>query len=317
MVMAKRRAGWTIGWCLVLTTLAACGGGGATAGSAAAPPVSGTPSPAPSPGPSGTTPPPSAALIFAEEFDGAALDRTRWNVEGPAFHVNNEQQRYIDSPDTLGFARPAGAEGGALVLRPVWRPGYTAPDGSKADFVSARIDTANRFALTYGKISARIRMPAGSGLWPAFWLLGYGNWPDNGETDIMEYVGEKGWISSAMHGPGYSGNTPIAKRFDFPAGQDVTGWHVYSVVRTADAVAFSVDDREFYRVTRAEVERFGPWRFDGPQYVILNFAVGGAYPNGVNRAETPYFGVPQATVDLIRAGTPTMEVDWVRAWASE
>ena len=294
-------------------TLSACGGGPAPASSSppvSAPAPTSTPAPAPSPGPGPT-------LVFAEEFDAGVLDRARWNVEGPAFHVNNEQQRYIDSPDTIAFARPEGAEGGALLLRPVWRPGFTAPNGAKADFVSGRIDTANKFAIAYGKVSARIRMPAGSGLWPAFWLLGYGAWPDGGETDIMEYVGEKGWTSAAMHGPGYSGDTPLVKRQAFPAGEDATGWHVYSVVRTADAVAFSIDDREFYRVTKAEVERYGPWRFDRPQYVILNFALGGVYPQRVNRVEQPYFGLPQATVDLIKAGQPAMEVDWVRAWASK
>ena len=291
----------------VALSLGSCGGGSAPASTA--PPTS---APAPTPSPSAPL-----ALVFAEEFDADALDRTRWNVEGPAFHVNNEQQRYIDSPETIALARPVGAEGGALLLRPVWREGFTAPDGARADFVSGRINTSGKFAVTYGKVSARIRMPAGSGLWPAFWLLGYGQWPDSGETDIMEYVGEKGWTSAAMHGPGYSGDTPLVKRQDFPAGEDVTGWHVYSVLRMPDAVAFLVDDREFYRVTRADVERYGHWRFDRPQYIILNFALGGVYPHGVNRVEKPYFGLPQTTVDLIKSGEPAMEVDWVRAWSSE
>ena len=289
--------------------LSACGG---SAAPAAAPPAIASPPPASAP-----TPTPAMRLVLAEEFDTAQLDRTLWNVEGPAFHVNNEQQRYIDSPDTIAFARPAGAEGGALLLRPIWREGFAAPNGARADFVSGRINTAGKFALTYGKVSARIRMPAGSGLWPAFWLLGYGNWPDSGETDIMEYVGEKEWTSAAMHGPGYSGDTPLVKRQAFPTGADATGWHVYSVVRTPDSVAFSVDDREFYRVTRTEVERHGPWRFDRPQYIILNFALGGIYPHGVNKVEEPYFGLPQATADLVKTGQPAMEVDWVRAWTSD
>ncbi len=288
-------------------SLAACGGGSASGSNA---PTASAPAPSPAP----VAP---QKLVFAEEFDSGSLDRSRWNVEGPGFRVNNEQQRYIDSPETISFATPQGSEGGALVLRPQWRPGFTAPDGAKADFVSGRINTSGKFAITYGKISARIRMPAGSGLWPAFWLLGYGQWPDSGETDIMEYVGEKGWTSAAMHGPGYSGDTPLVKRQDFPAGQNVTGWHVYSVVRTPDAVAFWVDDREFYRVAKGDVERYGPWRFDRPQYVILNFALGGIYPHGVNRVESPYFGLPQASVDLIKSGQPAMEVDWVRAWSGE
>ena len=291
------------------------GCGGSAAPAASPPPVADTPAPSPAPSASPTSAP-APVLVFAEEFDSATLDRTRWNVEGPGLHVNNEQQRYVDSADTIAFARPAGADGGALLLRPVWRPGFTAPNGSTADFVSGRIHTANKFAITYGKVSARIRMPAGSGLWPAFWMLGYGNWPDSGETDIMEYVGERGWTSAAMHGPGYSGDTPLVKRQDFPAGEDVTGWHVYSVERSASAVAFYVDDREFYRVTKADVERYGAWRFDRPQYVILNFALGGVYPNAVNKVDKPYFGLPQATVELIKTGQPAMEVDWVRAWAS-
>lgn len=256
-------------------------------------------------------------LVFAEEFDTPALDRAKWNVEGPEFWVNNEQQAYVDRPETIGFATPGGAEGGALVLRPRFEAGFITPTGRKVDFISGRINTANRFAITYGKVSARIRMPDGAGFWPAFWLLGYGDWPGAGETDIMEYVGEKEWTSAAMHGPGYSGDTPLVQRQTFPAGTDATQWHVYSVERTADTIVFSVDDREFYRVTKAMVESHGPWRFDGPQYIILNFALGGVYPQAVNGVTTPYFGLPQASVDKIKTGEVAMEVDWVRAWSAD
>ena len=287
-------------------------------GSANAPSVSSTPPPvlAPSPAPA-PAPSPTPPLAFAEEFDAATLDRAKWNVAGSAMWVNNEQQAYVDSPETIAFAAPAGAEGGALILRPQYRPGFTTATGRQADFVSGRINTSGKYALTYGKVSARIRLPAGQGFWPAFWLLGYGDWPDCGETDIMEYVGEKGWTSSAMHGPGYSGDTPLVRRQTFPAGTDVTQWHVYSVERTPDSVAFSVDDREFYRVTKVEVEKYGAWRFDRPQYIILNFALGGAYPHTVNGIETPYAGLSQASVDAIKAGQAAMEVDWVRAWSSD
>ena len=296
---------------LVLAALtSACGGNAASP--AAPPPVGNAPAPTPSPSPTA-----APKLVFADEFDAAALDRGKWNVEGPAMWVNNELQAYVDSPETIAFGTPAGAEGGALLLRAQFRAGFTTPSGRQADFVSGRINTADKFAITYGKVSARIRMPEGAGLWPAFWLLGYGQWPDSGETDIMEYVGVKEWTSSAMHGPGYSGDTPLVKRQTFPAGTDATQWHVYSVERTPDAVSFSVDDREFYRVTREMVERYGQWRFDRPQYIILNFALGGVYPHAVNGIETPYFGLSQASVDRIKAGTVAMEVDWVRAWSSE
>jgi beta-glucanase (GH16 family) len=183
------------------------------------------------------------------------------------------------------------------------------------DFVSGRINTARRVDVTFGKVEARIRMPDATGAWPAFWLLGYGKWPGSGEIDIMEYVGDKAWTSSAIHGPGYSGETPLNQEHRFPAGQDATGWHVYAVERSADAVVFFVDGREVYRVTRAKVESHGPWRFDRKQYLILNFAIGGVYPHKKNAITAPYFGLPQATVDKINRGEVAMDVDWVRVWS--
>ncbi len=295
-----------------LALLAGCSGGG---GGAIAAPTASAPAPTPAPTPTPTpTPAPTLQLLFADEFNAGTLDRSKWNVEGAAFWVNNEVQAYLDSPETISFATPAGADGGALVLKPVWRPGFATPTGRVTDFISGRINTENRVEVTYGKVEARIRMPDATGVWPAFWLLGYGTWPDSGEIDIMENVGDKAWTNAAIHGPGYSGDTPLYKRFDFPAGEDVTGWHVYAVERTADAIIFTVDGREYYRVTRATVERYGPWRFDRKQYVILNFAIGGIYPNKVNGVTAPYYGLPQATVDKIKAGTVAMEVDWVKVW---
>ena len=301
-----RRTGLMV---VALAVLSGCGGAGG--GSAIA-----APAPAPAPAPTPTpTPPPAPRLVFADEFNAGTLDRSKWNVEGPAFWVNNEVQAYVDSPETISFAMPAGADGGALVLKPVPRRGYVTPGGRVTDFVSGRINTADKVDVTYGKVEARIRMPDAIGVWPAFWLLGYGAWPDSGEIDIMENVGDKAWVNAAIHGPGYSGDTPLYKRFDLPAGEDVTGWHVYAVERTADAVIFTVDGREYYRVTRATVERYGPWRFDRKQYVILNIAIGGIYPNKVNGITAPYFGLPQATVDKVNRGEVAMEVDWVRVWS--
>lgn len=158
------------------------------------------------------------STLFADEFNAGALDRSKWNVEGPAFWVNNEQQAYVDAPETIQMLPEGsveGADGGVLALKPVFREGYKTPTGRTADFISGRIDTSEKFAFTYGTASARIKMPDAVGVWPAFWLLGYGEWPGSGETDIMEYVGEKGWTAVAMHGPGYSGETPLVNRFLF------------------------------------------------------------------------------------------------------
>jgi beta-glucanase (GH16 family) len=257
-------------------------------------------------------------LVWSEEFDAPTLDRSRWNVIGPELWVNNEQQAYVDDPQTIAIVREAdGAEGGALRLQPVFCPGVDPHAERKADFVSGRIDSKGKFDFTFGRAEARIHMPDARGVWPAFWLLGNGPWPDTGEIDVMEYVGENEWTSVALHGPGYSGDTPLVARYTFPEGTDVTDWHVYAVEWSNDALVFEVDGQPVYRVTREMVERYGEWRFDNPKYVILNFALGGAYPAGVNGVESPYPGLPLETVDRIKAGELAMLVDWVRVYAPE
>ncbi len=232
---------------------------------------------------------------------------------GPGFWVNTEQQAYVDSAETI-LLRPgvAGADGGVLTLRVVYKPGVDTNAARKADFVSGRIDSSNRFDFQHGRAEARIRMSDAVGFWPAFWLLGYGSWPDAGEIDIMEYVGQRDWTSSALHGPGYSGNTPINARHTFAAGTDASQWHTYAVEWSANSVIFEVDGVAFYTVTKANVEKYGAWKFDNAKYIILNAAIGGAYPNGVNGITSPYFGVPQETVDKVKAGNVQMDVDWVR-----
>ena len=259
---------------------------------------------------------PAREVVFADEFDAPTLDRNNWNVVGPGFWVNNEQQAYIDDPATVAIVEGvSGAEGGALMLRPLFKPGIDPHPERKADFVSGRIDSKGKFDFTYGRAEARIRMPDAVGVWPAFWLLGNGEWPGTGEIDIMEYVGEKDWTGVALHGPGYSGETPLVNKFFFPPGTDVTDWHVYAVEWTRDAILFEIDGRLTYRVTRPMVEHYGEWRFDTPKHVILNFAMGGAYPFKTNGIDKPYNGVPQETVDKVKAGEVAMLVDWVRVYA--
>ena len=243
--------------------------------------------------------------LFTDAFDGTALDRAKWNVivTGSGWRtVNDEQQAYVDSPDVLAVG------GGVLTIRPRAHAGFRAADGKTYDFVSGRIDTRDRFEFTYGTAAARMKLPAGAGLWPAFWALGNGRWPDTGEIDIMENVGDPAWTSVALHGPGYFGNTPLVKR----AAVDVTKWHVYDVDWTADLLVFRIDGREIYRVAKGDVEKYGRWAYDNPKHLILNLALGGGYPHGVNKTEKPYFGIPQATVDAINAGKADVLVDWVR-----
>ena len=165
----------------------------ATACTSAPPPASvSDASPAGAPGDSTA----GRKLLFADEFDGNALDRTKWSVIGADFWVNEEQQAYLDRPDTIAV------RGGSLVLTPRFDPGADTLARRKADFVSGRIVTEGKFDFTYGRAEARIRMPEAQGVWPAFWLLGNRQWPHSGEIDIMEYVGEPDWTAVALHGPG-------------------------------------------------------------------------------------------------------------------
>ena len=278
----------------------------------------------------GTAPPPVATVppatatgdVFFDDFTGTAIDRSHWTVRvtGPDNQtVNDEQQAYVDDEPnadaTLHVVHgdsASGAAGGALRIAARARPGFVTADGRRFDFVSGRLDTRGKVEFTYGTASARMKLPAGAGFWPAFWLLGTGAWPATGEIDVMENVGDPAWVSAALHGPGYSGDTPIVQRAPFPAGQRVTDWHVYTVDWAPDTLTFRVDDRPVYVVPRSAVERYGRWAFDNPKFLILNLALGGVYPRAVNQVSAPYPGLPDATVRQIRADSGVVYVDWVR-----
>lgn len=253
--------------------------------------------------------------IFFDDFSATELDRARWNVRITGNIYNDEQQAYVDSPATFYLVseeEAPGAHHGALVFHPRYRPGYVSPQGDRFDFVSGRIDTRDRFDFRYGSAAARIMLPFGEGLWPAFWLLGHDRWPQSGEIDVLEYVGESDWVSAAVHGPGYSGDAGLVNRLFFPSGGDATDWHVYAVDWTPDRMLFKVDDLTIFRVTRAMIDFFGPWVFDNNKYIILNFALGGTYPFKTNGICDPYYGLPEATVERIRDDQVRMMVDWVQ-----
>lgn len=263
---------------------------------------------------SAQTKPAKTDTLFFEDFNDKTLDRSKWNVEVTGNTVNNEQQAYVDAASTIYLVHNKEAEGavkGALVIKPLYQPGYISKEQKHYDFLSGRINTRKKFEFTYGTASTRMKMPAGAGLWPAFWALGEGKWPDCGEIDVMETVGDSSWVSHALHGPGYFGNTPFAYRAFFDKGTDVTQWHIYAVDWTPNALTFKVDDKITYTVTREMVEKYGRWAFDNPKFIIVNFALGGGYPNGVNKINSPYFGLSQQSVDLIKARKAKTLVDWV------
>jgi beta-glucanase (GH16 family) len=256
----------------------------------------------------------ASSVVFFDDFSGKEIDRSKWNIYLTGQVFNNEQQAYVDSAATIYVTKGKDAEGaknGALVIHPRYTPGFVTKDGKKFDFISGRINTRGKVDFLYGKISARIKMSEGKGLWPAWWVLGPGRWPETGEIDIMEYIGENEWTNAAVHGPGYSGNTPFVKRVTITPQNPVSNWHIYSLTWTPDSLVFFLDGKEFYTVTKAMVEKYGKWSFDNAKFLILNFALGGGYPGGVNKVTAPYFGLPQTTVDLIKQNKARMLIDWV------
>ncbi|NEC64016.1 discoidin domain-containing protein [Streptomyces sp. SID9727] len=253
---------------------------------------------------------------FFDDFTGSGLDRNKWRVvrTGTEMNpVNGESQAYVDSADNIR------TENGSLVLQSKYCKGCTRTPAGTFDFTSGRIDTNTKFDFTYGKVNARMKLPVGDGFWPAFWMLGSDvdnpdvSWPGSGETDIMENIGYGDWTSSALHGPGYSADGNIGKQQTYANGGRADQWHTYGVEWTPEGMTFTVDDRVVQTTSRSKLESTrGKWVFDHNQYVILNLALGGAYPAGWNKVTSPYWGLPQSSVDRVAQGGVKAEIDWVR-----
>lgn len=249
-------------------------------------------------------------LIFQDDFNYTKIDRQKWNIVETGDHFNDELQAYIDSNNTLYL------EKGYLVIRPQFSPGFITKDGKSFDFTSARINTKNKFDFTYGKAEARIKLSKGDGLWPAWWLLGNETWPFTGEIDIMENIGESDWANAAVHGPGYSGETPFVNRKYFPSNNAVTDWHIYAVEWSPTELIFKYDNEIIFRVTKKMVSHYGNWVFDSPKHLILNFAVGGIFPVKINgiKGNGQRYGLPESTAELIKTNQVKMLVDWVKVY---
>jgi beta-glucanase (GH16 family) len=270
----------------------------------------------------GSTPSPTATVpgaginwiqVWSDEFDGASgarVNEANWNFEttdgcasGNCGWGNNEKEYYTDSPSNIALngqgqlmivARTAVAAGLACYYGP-------------CKYTSAKITTRGKVLADPGRVEARIRLPAGQGLWPAFWMLGSSfpavPWPRSGELDIMENKGSEPNISSsAVHGPGYSGNTPFAHRQALPSGTLSDDFHTFAVEWDSLSVRFFVDGRVHYTVTADQMKRYGAPILNQPFYLILNLAVGGHFD-----------GDPQS--DAIFPAT--MLVDYVRVYTKQ
>ncbi|HWZ00494.1 MAG TPA: glycoside hydrolase family 16 protein [Edaphobacter sp.] len=245
---------------------------------------------------------PDWQLVWSDEFNapnGSAPDPAKWNIViGGEGFGNNELETYTNRPANVH------QQNGNLVIT-AQKEDLTGPDGIPHHYTSARLNTQNHIAQKYGRFEARIQLPTGKGIWPAFWLLGDNHetapWPDCGEIDILETIGAPDTIYSTLHGPGYSGRKGPTTKFPLPAGESVnTAFHVYAVEWSPDDIKFFFDDRLIAHRTPADLPPGTHWVYDHPFYILLNLAVGGYWP-----------GIPDDTTIFPQQ----MLIDYVRVYS--
>ncbi|WP_082433497.1 glycoside hydrolase family 16 protein [Flagellimonas eckloniae] len=242
----------------------------------------------------------STNLVLSEEFntDGAPNPAV-WGFDigtGENGWGNNELQYYTDRTENVTI------QNGVLLI--------TAQEESfqGSQYTSARLLTKDLFEQQYGRFEARIRLPFGQGIWPAFWMLGAdideNPWPGAGEIDIMEYRGQEPTVLiGSVHGPGYSGGDAISKEYILENDRFDTGFHIFGIEWGPDFVNYYVDDVLYNQITPEDVDEEtdgeGVWVFNKPFYILMNLAVGGTFVGSPN-AETQF---PQ-----------TMLIDYVRVY---
>lgn len=215
-------------------------------------------------------------LVWADEFDGAEIDRASWTPEVMPDPYNEELQYYTERVDDDAGAN-AWLEDGALVIE------ARGEEFEHRRHTSARLITKGKREFLYGRFEARIRQPGEVAMWPAFWLLG-GNidevgWPRCGEIDIMEGKGRLAdWTSGALHrGPDPAGNRITAAEHQLAEGSFHDDWHLFAVEWSAERVRWYVDGTLYQTVDKIPGEDAAYWPFDEghPFFIILNLAVGG------------------------------------------
>ncbi len=246
----------------------------------------------------------SLTLVWSDEFDGASLDPETWYFEsgdGSQYGIpgwgNNELQYYQPNNAQL--------EDGLLKIE----AREEAVNGFS--YTSARINTRDRFAFEYGRIEARIRLPGGQGLWPAFWLLPqdgrYGGWAASGEIDVMEAINLGGSGGNQIHGTiHYGGEWPNNQSSGAAYVAPMNAreeFHTYAVEWDSGEIRWYVND-VLFAMQNSWTSTGGPFPapFDEPFYILLNVAVGGNWP-----------GAPDASTVF----PVTMEVDWIRVYSGE
>jgi len=240
-------------------------------------------------------------LSWADEFnqpDNSAPDPTKWKFAVGGNGWGNQELEYY-----LPGRQNARIWHGNLEII-ARKESYTGQEGVRRDYTSARLITSGKFEQAYGRFEARIQIPYGQGVWPAFWLLGsddqHVGWPACGEIDIMENIGrEPAIVHGTIHGPGYSGAKGIGAPFSLSSGRFAEDFHVFAVEWEPKQIRFYVDDHLYATRKPSDLPAGTKWVYDHPFYILLNFAVGGEWP-----------GSPDATTKFPQA----MLVDYVRVY---
>ena len=242
-------------------------------------------------------------LTWSDEFngaDGSSPDSSKWAFDlGGNGWGNNELETYTSRPQN------AQIQGGNLVIT-AFQEDYIGEDGILRPYTSARIKTQGKFSQQYGRFEARIKLPAGKGIWPAFWLLGENidtvSWPTCGELDIMENIGNHpNTVYSTVHGPTSNGSAyRIGTTYDLSHGAFSDDFHIFAMEWDPNALRFYVDGNLYSTLTPGNLPEGYVWVFDHPFFIILNVAVGGVWA-GSPDASTFF---PQSMlVDYVRVYT--------------
>ncbi len=245
---------------------------------------------------------PLTTPAFADEFDGKAVDRTKWKFDTSRNAVgwyNNERQYYGNA--LLNNAR---IDHGALVIearkQTLSRERFS--DWGKQAYTSAKL--VSRKPYGYGFYEIRAQLPCGRGIWPAIWMLpSTGKWPDNGEIDIMEMVGwDPGVVHATLHTGKFNHRMNTQRGAQKRVPTSCTAFHRYQLDWTPQAITIGIDDRAYMRIANDQPGGAAAWPFTKPYDLILNVAVGGDW-GGQKGIDDSSF--PQAmTVDYVRYWTP-------------
>jgi len=244
-----------------------------------------------------TTDPIEYTLIWQDEFDGPvdqSPDPNKWVFDiGGSGWGNNQLEFDTDRPENVSL------DGGGNLRIIARKESY---QGNA--YTSGRIKTQGKFSHTYGRFEARIKLPVGQGIWPAFWMLGADfptvGWPKCGEIDIMEYRGQvPSRVSGALHGPGYSGGSPLGGGYSLLSGGFNEDFHLFAVEWTKNSVSWFVDGHLYMTKNTGNLPAGTDWVFDHPFFILLNVAVGGGYVGPPNSSTI----FPQ-----------TMLIDYVRVY---